>query len=118
MTAAIKPPGYCGYCTVPRRGSQHSLGEIREAMAVRKAQKNGPKRAIFLCALARKKYSAVPRAVQRRTSTSTKLPPWPWSSPRCCALLPSGVVTWMRGHNDAQATAFAWCGVGPHAKSD
>jgi hypothetical protein len=22
MTAAVTPPGYCGYCTVPRQGSQ------------------------------------------------------------------------------------------------
>jgi hypothetical protein len=25
MTAAVTPPGYCGYCTVPRQGSQIGL---------------------------------------------------------------------------------------------
>ena len=25
MTAAVTPPGYCGYCTVPRQGSQEDI---------------------------------------------------------------------------------------------
>ena len=34
MTAAVTPPGYCGYCTVPRQGSQFGLKLANQTLLI------------------------------------------------------------------------------------